>query len=253
MIPRAGCGCVCLRGEATRKALLCSPGRGRHSLAPIVRGRHALWPGLTDRFFKLGIWKGRQRWLQFRACEAQGSPMRELILHGATGPGAEPGGAASWRMSHAGSPPGWPPGCWQFSHLWRGLSQPLPLTLLRGPGRALRAHNEGAQWETLRGRPQWERLVFLLQKGDAKGNRRERDRWDVFWVGGRAWWWWWWSFEIGELMYLCCTVSTTLWRRCSSTSRTQHGVMVRSWGPGDRLRPTPGSATCKLCHIRQVA
>lgn len=38
---------------------------------------------------------------------------RELILHGATGLGAEPGGEASWKISHSGSPLGWPPGSWQ--------------------------------------------------------------------------------------------------------------------------------------------
>lgn len=30
-----------------------------------------------------------------------GEPLRELILHGAAGLGAEPGGKASWKMSHS--------------------------------------------------------------------------------------------------------------------------------------------------------
>ena len=58
-----------------------------HSLALIVRGGHALWPGLTDRFFELGIWKGPQHWLHFRACETLGKPCVSSSFLGRPGSG----------------------------------------------------------------------------------------------------------------------------------------------------------------------
>lgn len=115
VVPVAGSGRVSLSSEAMLRALLwglgCSRDSfGHHSLAPVVRGGHAPWSGLTDRFFELGIWKGPQHWLQFRVHEALGRPCRELIFPGVAGLRAKLAEAAVWKISHSDLPLGRPLG-----------------------------------------------------------------------------------------------------------------------------------------------
>lgn len=58
--------------------------------------------------FQVRDLEGTPALVAVQSLRGAGEPLRELILHGATGRRAELEGEASWKLSHSGSSPGWP-------------------------------------------------------------------------------------------------------------------------------------------------